>query len=175
MAVGDRYYRFERFTPQQVFRWIDAGRKRPIRMDGYRIDGIMSNRVMTYHHGGCTCVACGRVGTHFFAEADVYDMQLLKWFFNPLDNPIPTAHLNLYGYDPGGGEFMITSDHVVPKSRGGDDGVGNRVPLCASCNFIKGNDPDWLTDLPKNSKGDLIHRKNRQLKIAPVEKEHAHA
>lgn len=175
MAVGDRYYRFERFSPQQVFKWIDAGRKRPMLMDGYRLDGVMSNRLLTYHRGGCTCLACGRVGTYFYAEADVGHEPFLKWYFNPLDNPLPMAHLNLYGQDRNGHKFMITSDHVIPRSRGGGDGVENRVPLCATCNMLKGNDPDWLTDLPKNAKGHPKHRPDRQLKIAPVKKDHTHA
>jgi len=31
-------------------------------------------------------------------------------------------------------------DHVYPWSRGGDDGPGNRVPACISCNSSKGDD-----------------------------------
>ena len=31
-------------------------------------------------------------------------------------------------------------DHVFPWSRGGNDGPGNRVPACTSCNSSKGDD-----------------------------------
>ena len=31
-------------------------------------------------------------------------------------------------------------DHIFPSSRGGDDGPGNRVPACTSCNSSKGDD-----------------------------------
>jgi 5-methylcytosine-specific restriction endonuclease McrA len=30
-----------------------------------------------------------------------------------------------------------TTDHVIPRSKGGDDGPANRVPCCRSCNFAK--------------------------------------
>jgi hypothetical protein len=174
MAVGDHYYRFERFTLEQVFSWISAGQQRPLQMDGYIIDGIVTPRVLTYHRRGCTCQGCGVVATHFYAEACI-DEPLLKWYFDPLNSPPPKAHLNLYGYNRAGHEFMMTSDHVVPKSLGGSNKVSNRVPLCADCNSMKGNDPTWLTDLPKSRKGNLIKRPNRQTPGVPNLKELAHA
>lgn len=33
----------------------------------------------------------------------------------------------------------ITSDHVLPRSRGGADGSYNRRPACLSCNAAKGS------------------------------------
>lgn len=36
-----------------------------------------------------------------------------------------------------GMEFSV--DHVTPKSRGGPDAPGNRVPCCITCNRAKGN------------------------------------
>lgn len=39
-----------------------------------------------------------------------------------------------------GGVTMVP-DHAHPKSRGGDDGVDNRLPACGGCNAAKG----WLT------------------------------
>ncbi len=32
-----------------------------------------------------------------------------------------------------------TSDHIVPRSKGGVDAKWNRVPACAPCNVAKGN------------------------------------
>ncbi len=122
-----------------------------------------SHRIHTYRKHGCQCRACGRVADRFVAEIGITDMALLKWYFNPLDNPAPKAHLNLYGTDPvTGEEFMMTSDHKRPKSLGGSDSVRNRIPLCERCNQLKGNDPTWLDDLPKDRNGNLVHRKHKQ-------------
>lgn len=35
------------------------------------------------------------------------------------------------------GEPATTQDHVIPLSRGGDDGIENVVPACRSCNSSK--------------------------------------
>ena len=39
-------------------------------------------------------------------------------------------------------------DHIVPRSRGGDNGYGNKVCSCPSCNALKGDAPleDFLRD-----------------------------
>lgn len=33
----------------------------------------------------------------------------------------------------------VTIDHLIPKSRGGTNGLANLVLCCASCNMLKGN------------------------------------
>ena len=33
----------------------------------------------------------------------------------------------------------MTLDHVLPKAKGGDSGVGNLVAACRTCNEIKGD------------------------------------
>jgi len=37
------------------------------------------------------------------------------------------------------GKHADTTDHVWPRSRGGDDHSNNLVPACRSCNSSKGN------------------------------------
>ena len=45
-----------------------------------------------------------------------------------------------------GATHDITKDHVIPKSRGGDRGVGNKVWACRNCNSSKGarTPEEWL-------------------------------
>lgn len=137
--------------------------------DAYRLQ-IHHTRLKTFTRFGCDCKACGRKANRFVAECHV-GPNLLKWYFNPMENPLPIAHINLYGTDAITGEkFMMTSDHRVPRSLGGSDKIHNRVPLCETCNGLKGNDPDWLDDLPKNKHGQLVHRKGRQLKTVRQKK-----
>lgn len=40
-------------------------------------------------------------------------------------------------------DASLTADHVVPKSKGGEDLTRNIVPACGSCNSRKGSE-DWL-------------------------------
>jgi len=35
----------------------------------------------------------------------------------------------------------MTTDHVVPRSKGGSDGRENKLPACATCNKTKGKRP----------------------------------
>ncbi len=39
---------------------------------------------------------------------------------------------------------LYQRDHVIPKSRGGSDLIGNRVLACAPCNYEKMTHPGWL-------------------------------
>ena len=48
-------------------------------------------------------------------------------------------HLNLYGIDNDGNVVMLTKDHIIPKSKGGEDEIGNYQIMCSECNGEKGN------------------------------------
>ena len=75
-----------------------------------------------------------------------------------IDAPIPyrqNKHV-LFGQQEGlcngcKGDFpfkLFEVDHVVPRSRGGTDHLGNLQLLCSSCNRIKGDRPRKLFDGP---------------------------
>lgn len=85
--------------------------------------GIGSRRLQTYAHDGVTCRHCGMVAEFFAIEQHAGEQ---GW------------HLNIYGFR-GLNEVMMTSDHILPKSRGGSDLVVNRQCLCDTCNKKKGN------------------------------------
>ena len=77
------------------------------------------------------CAHCGITGVFMAKERHVSKKQdILRW------------HFNLYGLTPGGKEVLITKDHILPKSKGGGDGLGNLQTMCTVCNRIKGGDTD---------------------------------
>lgn len=159
MMVDHRYFVFEPYEPQQVWRWLESGRGMiwdedlPILIHRPRLD--------VYRLKGCGCVACGRVGNRFHAEIQIGSKDLIAWFFDPQHKAFPLTHLNLYGVEDGR-IFMMTADHIKPRSLGGSDEIENLAPMCERCNKLKGNDPDWQNDLPRAPDGGLMKRRNRQ-------------
>lgn len=81
-------------------------------------------RLLTYVRSGISCVICGLKGTYFAVDRDNGGKKEL--------------HLNLYGIRDTN-EIMITSDHILPKSKGGSNSVMNRQTMCVTCNSAKGN------------------------------------
>jgi len=91
-----------------------------------------SRRLKTYLKG-TSCVHCG-IEAHYFAVE-----QGPRW------------HLNLYHLKENGKEVMMTSDHIVPKAKGGTDGLHNRQPMCQPCNNLKA-DYDSVEQALENKK-----------------------
>jgi HNH endonuclease len=80
---------------------------------------VGSERLIMYKTKGCDCVKCGRKGHTWRLER----------------NHGNGAHLNLYTVDG----YMMTKDHIHPKSRGGLNCLENYQPMCDSCNLAKAN------------------------------------
>jgi hypothetical protein len=78
-------------------------------------------------HQGITCNACGVEGKYFYLERNQ-------------NNPKDSYHLNLYGIDGDGDELVLTKDHIIPKSKGGDNNLSNYQTLCYPCNHEKADD-----------------------------------
>lgn len=84
-------------------------------------------RLLTYHAYGVKCCVPGcTVSGEYFAIEKAMNQASAKW------------HLNLYG-NKDGREVMMTSDHRIPKSRGGVNAISNRQPMCYIHNTKKGN------------------------------------
>ena len=49
-----------------------------------------------------------------------------------------TPHFNLYAFKDGF-EILMTSDHIIPRSKGGSNALDNRQCLCHTCNEKKGS------------------------------------
>ena len=94
-----------------------------IQVDGYDVY-THSLRYMTFYQKGCTCVACGKQGTHFtLDESSETDTR---------------RHFNLRAEDG----TLMTKDHILPKSKGGRDHISNMQTMCVDCNKAKGNSYD---------------------------------
>ena len=89
-----------------------------------------SLRYMTFYQKGCTCVVCGKQGTHFTLDKSCGE-----------DND--RYHFNLRADDG----TLMTRDHILPKSKGGRDHISNMQTMCTHCNKAKGN--TYEGELPK--------------------------
>jgi hypothetical protein len=83
-----------------------------------------SQRYELFASKGIECVDCGIKGSYFALEKDISDST-------------SRFHLNLYGKDENGEEVMITKDHILPKSKGGENKLSNYQPMCYKCNQKK--------------------------------------
>lgn len=98
-------------------------------LHGVKVEGItdpQSTRIRMIANGQTTCVSCGIKGNHFYIERHVNDT-------------ISKFSLNLYAIDEWGVERMLTWDHIIPKSLGGSNLLGNAQCMCEHCNRAKGN------------------------------------
>jgi 5-methylcytosine-specific restriction endonuclease McrA len=69
------------------------------------------------------CASCGIEGTKIHLD------------LNPGDS---SPHFNLYA-EEGNKLILMTKDHRIPKSKGGQNTLDNYVTMCSVCNNLKGN------------------------------------
>jgi hypothetical protein len=84
-------------------------------------------RLGCFYRRGLKCMHCDRVGTH-----------IVEWYDSEVNRVSGVGlHRDIVGYDSNGDVFLMTVDHIVPKSKGGKDKFDNLQPMCALCNKIK--------------------------------------
>ena len=76
-------------------------------------------RLQVFAKKGTVCVRCNVEGIHLLASID----------------PGNGYHVDLYTAD----FVLMTIDHILPKSRGGESSLANYQPMCQHCNGRKGN------------------------------------
>lgn len=76
-------------------------------------------RLQVFAKKGTACVRCGVEGIHLLSSVD----------------PGGGHHVDLYTQD----FTLMTIDHILPRSRGGQNTLANYQPMCQHCNARKGN------------------------------------
>lgn len=118
--------------------------------------GVSSTRIRTFLKGTC-CVVCNKQGHFFSVEKQLNDHG-------------DKYHLNLYHQTKDGLLVMLTSDHIIAKSRGGSDtDPENRQPMCGPCNSRKGNrlpgEPEGLNTVLPTSLSKLFRLDRAYIKL----------
>ncbi len=149
------------FDPEEVFphitledtkrEYVVGDRTYIVRMNSDRYHVFKANQ---------QCVACGLIGSKMLLD------------INPGDQ---SPHFNLYA-EEAGRLVLMTKDHILAKSRGGQDIMENFQVMCAPCNNLKGAHNLTLDHvrelrlllnnnekLPKKELRDLINRKREAL------------
>jgi hypothetical protein len=98
----------------KVFNYQIVGEKSLNKLEQFK----NHRRLKVFYSKGTTCVTCGKIGT-----------RLIKGYGRG------RHHWDVYTDDL----YPLTVDHIIPKSLGGCDELDNLQPMCAGCNFRKGN------------------------------------
>lgn len=96
-------------------------------LDGDQVN-FRSSRLATFKQG-LRCVCCGLRGSFFVKEKHRLTNNLVSLPF----------HLNLYAIDHHGCEVLMTSDHIIPRSKAPPNLNNNRQTMCVRCNHAKGS------------------------------------
>lgn len=104
----------------------------PMKAERYLVQEVpvhlTSLRLRTFAVKGITCISCNLKASFFAFERSFADARKDGAY-----------HLCLYGVKSDGKEVLFTKDHIVAKSDGGKDQLGNMQTMCTCCNGLKGN------------------------------------
>lgn len=111
-------------------------RDKRITFDGEQIK-LSSLRLRTFATHGIECVDCGIKAKFFAMERHQMDDKY---------------HLNLWAICDNGKQVLMTHDHILARSLGGADNIGNTQTMCMICNFEKGKIEHKLKEIRKAQK-----------------------
>lgn len=136
--MGFFMYVIEKYSIQEVLDMINSSEK-TINLCGFKVK-INSIRLKTFSTKGVDCICCNAKGAYFKLESSV-----------PGDSP----HFNLYAINQNGHEVLMTKDHIVLKSLGGENTIENMSPMCRRCNNKRGSKFESQNEFINYMKGVL--------------------
>lgn len=113
-----------KFEVQEIIDLINSSKSSAI-LAGHKVS-VSGGRLKNFAINGTDCICCGAKGAYFSVETTNKD-------------PKTGLHLNLYAINVHGDPVLMTKDHIVLKSLGGEDKVENYSPMCLRCNNLRGN------------------------------------
>lgn len=119
------------FTPEEVLPFIIPkpmkGQVKDRVYAGFRV-AMDSLRYQVFAKS-LACEKCGIVGN------------VMRLQYNDADKmrSPDRAHFNLYCVREGQEDVLMTKDHIVPSSLGGNDRISNLRNYCGPCNWERGN------------------------------------
>lgn len=110
---------------------------------------VTSLRIRLFKAKGTKCVCCGLEGNVFIENKAKNDT---------------VYHLNLYHETEDKDLILMTKDHIVPKSAGGEDTLENLQVMCEDCNSMKSSVNDNLAkdQIIEITKNNIKKLKNKQ-------------
>ena len=143
-----RFYRGATLSIAEGLSLVEVGEDEKIKKE---VDGDLTYvnllGMQLFKEKGCKCVSCNTTGTFFRKEKTSGPKKMIfsNW------------HLNLYGVDYMGREVLMTKDHTLAKSKGGEDSLENFETMCQNCNQRKGtkSKEDWES-ICKNINKQLV-------------------
>ena len=133
--MSRQYERAGIVSIEEVFKLIELGNGH-FRIHDHRVVLKSSIRLCNFYTNGVKCIHCKVEGIYFAIERSEHVKKNEKdW------------HLNLYALTYELREILMTRDHIIPKSKGGSDGLKNSQTLCTHCNCKKADKlPDVSTE-----------------------------
>lgn len=126
-SIEEAYAIFVTYVPRENEKWSTT-------INGVVYTAKLDSQRYVVFRQSTECVVCGLKATYF--RLDTYPEHKT------------TCHFNLYA-DVEGQPTLFTKDHIVPKSKGGQDFISNYQVMCLPCNGLKGSREVGLDDLRK--------------------------